>query len=570
MSVEGHYPDSFAEELVACGLLREEERQEAQREQQTRGGRLCDILVEKGYVTERTLLGCFARVHHIPPVSLESLQIEAEVLELVPEKVATYYKAVPVGRAGNYLTVAMVDPLNVFALDDLALITSLKIIPVVALASEIQATLERHYHQTEQFEEIIATIEGSEDISEAQIGPREVNLDQLREEPSAPVVKLVNLILTQAIDERASDIHFEPFERKVVIRNRIDGVLYERSSPPPAMYRAILSRLKVMAQLDIAEHRLPQDGRFRIRTRGREVDFRVSTLPTAYGEKVVLRVLDKGMQAMDIDRLGLDAASLERFKQALDAPHGMIFVTGPTGSGKTTTLYACLQRLNTPRVNIVTIEDPIEYQFPGINQVNVNPDVGLTFAAGLRSILRQDPDIIMVGEVRDTETADIAVKAALTGHLVLTTLHTNDAASTFARLVDMGVEPYLIASAVNLVAAQRLCRRLCTRCKRSVTIDPGVLERAQFRLGAGQGASFCGPVGCQYCRNTGYAGRLALIEVLTVTEAMRRMIMTNREAMQIKQLALAEGMQSLRQCGLARAAEGITSLEEVLRVTTAD
>lgn len=571
MSGELHYPDSIADELVSCGLLREVDRDEAVREQQTRGGKLCEILVAKGYVNEKALLGCYARLQHIPPISLESINIEPEVLELVPEKVAAYYKAVPIGRAGNFLTVAMADPLNVFALDDLALITNLKVIPVLALASDIQATLERHYHQTERFEEIIATIEGTEDISEAQIGPREVNLDQLREEPSAaPVVKLVNLILTQAIDERASDIHFEPFERKVVVRFRIDGVLYERSSPPPAMYRGMLSRLKVMAQLDIAEHRLPQDGRFRIRTRGREVDFRVSTLPTAYGEKVVLRVLDKSMQTMDIERLGLDTESLERFKKALDAPHGMIFVTGPTGSGKTTTLYACLQRLNTPRVNIVTVEDPIEYQFPGINQVNVNPDIGLTFAAGLRSILRQDPDIIMVGEVRDTETADIAVKAALTGHLVLTTLHTNDAASTFARLVDMGVEPYLIASAVNLVAAQRLCRRLCTRCKRSIRIDAGVLERAQFTAKPGMTVNFCAPVGCQYCRNTGYAGRLALIEVLVVSEAMRRMIMTNREAMHIKELAIAEGMQSLRQCGLARAAEGITSLEEVLRVTAAD
>lgn len=571
MNVASHYPDSLAEELVQSGLLPEEARQDAVREQQIHGGTLCEILVAKGYVSERTLLGCYARLHHIPPVSLDSIHIPPDVLELVPEKVASYYKAIPIGRAGGYLTVAMVDPLNVFALDDLGLITNMKIMPVVALASDIQATLERHYHQTEQFEDIIATVEGAEDVSEAQIGPREINMDQMRDETSAaPVVKLVNLILTQAIDERASDIHFEPFERKITIRNRIDGVLYERSSPPLAMYRGILSRLKVMAQLDIAEHRLPQDGRFRIRTRGREVDFRVSTLPTAYGEKVVLRVLDKAMQTMDIDKLGLDAQSLERFKQALDAPHGMIFVTGPTGSGKTTTLYACLQRLNTPKVNIVTVEDPIEYQFPGINQMNVNPDIQLTFAAGLRSILRQDPDIIMVGEVRDAETADMAVKAALTGHLVLTTLHTNDAASAFARLADMGVEPYLIASAVNAVAAQRLCRRLCTRCKKKVVIDPKVLERAQYRARPGVEANFCAPVGCQYCRNTGYAGRLALIEVLTVSDAVRRVILTNREALHVKQLALSEGMQSLRQCGLARAAEGLTSLEEVLRVTAAD
>ncbi len=569
--MNGYLHDTLIDDLIACGLLTDAQHADAAREQSAHGGNLCEILLTKNAVTERQLMGCYARRHHLNPLVLDTLRIEADVLELIPEKVAVYYKAVPLGRAGNALTVAMTDPLNIFALDDLALITNLKITPVVAQESDIQTTLDKHYHQAEDVADIIATMESADDVIEARPAERELNIDRMRDETgAAPVVKLVNLILTQAIDERASDIHFEPFERRITIRFRIDGVLYERPAPPAIMYRAIISRIKVIAQLDIAEHRLPQDGRFRIRTKGHDVDFRVSTLPTTYGEKVVLRVLDKAYQNMDVDKLDMDAISLERFKIALDAPHGMILVTGPTGSGKTTTLYACLQRLNTPQVNIVTVEDPVEYQFHGINQVQVNADIQLTFAAGLRSILRQDPDIVMVGEVRDLETADIAVKAALTGHLVLTTIHTNDAASTFARMIDMQVEPYLIASAVNLIAAQRLGRRLCTRCKRHVTVTADVLERAQFPFDLVAEPTFFGPNGCQYCRQTGYTGRLAFIEVLIVTDEIRRLILANTEAPKIKALALQQGMASLRRSGLLRAAQGVTSVEEVLRVTGAD
>ncbi|MCX7005033.1 MAG: ATPase, T2SS/T4P/T4SS family [bacterium] len=569
--MNGYLNDILIDDLVECGLLTKEQQAEAAREQSVRGGSLCEILLAKNTVTERQLMGCYARRHHLNPVVLDTLRIEADILELIPEKVAVYYKAVPLGRAGNTLTVAMTDPLNIFALDDLALITNLKITPVVAQVGDIQAKLEKHYHQAEDAADIIATMESADDVVEAGPTERELNIDKMRDDTgAAPVVKLINVMLTQAIDERASDIHFEPFERKISIRFRIDGVMYERSAPPAVMYRAIVSRIKVISQLDIAEHRLPQDGRFRIRTKGRDVDFRVSTLPTTYGEKVVLRVLDKAYQSMDVDKLDMDAVSLDRFKVALDAPHGMILVTGPTGSGKTTTLYACLQRLNTPKVNIVTVEDPVEYQFHGINQVQVNADIHLTFAAGLRSILRQDPDIVMVGEVRDLETADIAVKAALTGHLVLTTIHTNDAASTFARMVDMKVEPYLIASAVNLIAAQRLGRRLCMRCKRRVTVTADVLERAQFPFDLIAEPTFFGPHGCQYCRQTGYTGRLAFIEVLIVTDEIRRLILTNTEAPKIKVLALQQGMMSLRRSGLLRAAQGVTSVEEVLRVTGAD
>ena len=570
-TASNYFSDALAEQLVACGMLTDEQRLEARREQQLRGGALCGILVAKGLVTERQLLGAFARQHQLHPLALDMIQIEPDIMELVPEKVATYYKAIPIGKAGTYVTVAMADPLNVFALDDLALMTNLKVVPVVALASEIQNALEKHYHQSEKFEEIIADIEGGDDVSDALVSQLEINIDKMREETdAAPVVKLVNLILTQAIDERASDIHVEPFEKKLSLRYRIDGVLYPRPTPPYVMYRSIISRVKVMSQMDISERRLPQDGRFRIRAKGREVDFRVSTLPTVFGEKLVMRILDKSTATADIDKIGMDPYSLGAFTDALDAPHGMIFVTGPTGSGKTTTLYACLQRLNKPDVNVITVEDPVEYQFQGINQVQVNADIKLTFASGLRSILRQDPDIVMIGEVRDLETADIAVKAALTGHLVLTTLHTNSAAATFPRIVDMGVEPYLLASAVRLVAAQRLARRLCVRCRRPITIEQKVLDRAQYKPSPGIQPAFHTGVGCQYCRQTGYAGRLALIEVLRASDDLRRMIMTNSDAGKIKEVAMQQGMLSLRQVGLLRAAEGLTSLEEVLRVTVAD
>jgi type IV pilus assembly protein PilB len=565
------FSDSLVDKLLEWNIITEEQRVDAINEQQSNGELLCNILVEKEYATWKQILGCYARMNGACPLSLENLQIDASVLELVPEKVANYYKAIPIARAGNYLTVAISDTLNVFALDDLSLLTNLKIVPVITLESEIQDALDQHYHQGENFDEILADLEEDEDLAETVVQTREMDIDKMRQETSAaPVIKLVNLILTQAIDERASDIHIEPFERKLLLRYRIDGILYDRSSPPYSMSRAIVSRLKVMSQLDISEHRLPQDGRFRIRTRGREVDFRISTLPTVYGEKSVLRILDKTSQSMDVNKLGLNEYNLTLFNDALDAPHGMIFVTGPTGSGKTTTLYAALQRLNQPAVNIITIEDPVEYQFHGINQVQVNADIDLNFATGLRSILRQDPDIVMVGEVRDFETADIAVKAALTGHLVLTTLHTNDAAGSFARIIDMGVEPFLAASAIRLVAAQRLARRLCTRCKKPVTLDPLLLERAQYRPAPGMEPAFCSPVGCSYCRNTGYSGRVALFELINVDDDICKMIMRNTEANIIKQMAINKGMYTLRQIGLQRAAEGVTSLEEVLRVTAAD
>ena len=563
------FRDDLAESLLKHGAITSEQHTEALREQEMEGGTLCDILLEKELVSEEEMLSTFALSHNVVPISLNKIEIESEIFELITEKTALYYNAVPVGKTGNYLTIALADPLNVFAIDDLALMTNTKIIPVIALSSDIKSALEKYYHQTENFDEILANI-SDDDVADTIVKEEELNIDSMTDETAtAPVVKLVNIILTQAIEERASDIHIEPFDNKTVIRYRIDGVLYERPSPPPSLYRAIVSRIKVISQLDISERRLPQDGRFRIKTKGREIDFRVSSLPTVHGEKVVMRVLDKTRQSGDIEKVGMDDFSLQRFLKALNQPHGMIFVTGPTGSGKTTTLYACVRRLNKPDVNIVTVEDPVEYQFQGINQVQIRSEIKLTFAAGLRSILRQDPDIVMVGEVRDFETADISVKAALTGHLVLTTLHTNDAPSAFARIIDMGVEPYLVASAVNVIAAQRLARRLCSRCKEPFDINPDMLQRAQF-IPSDIKQNFCKPVGCRYCRQTGYSGRLALLEVLEASEEIRRLILTNVDTADIKRQALKEGLITLRQAGLARVAEGITSLEEVLRVTKAD
>jgi len=564
------FQNDLAESLVKNGIITNEQFTEALSEQEIEGGTVCDILLSKELVSEEEMLSIFALMHNIVPISLNKIDIEKEVLELITEETALYYNAVPVGKIGNFLTMALADPLNVFAIDDLSLMTNAKIIPVVTLASDIKSTLDKHYHQRENFDEILANI-SDDDVTDTIVKEDELNIDSMVDETAAaPVVKLVNVILTQAIEERASDIHIEPFDHKTVIRYRIDGVLYERPSPPPSLYRAIVSRIKVISQLDISERRLPQDGRFRIKTQGREIDFRVSTLPTVHGEKVVMRVLDKTRQSGDIEKIGMDELSLQRFLKALSQPHGMIFVTGPTGSGKTTTLYSCVRRLNKPDVNIVTVEDPVEYQFQGINQVQIRADIDLTFAAGLRSILRQDPDIVMVGEVRDFETADISVKAALTGHLVLTTLHTNDSSSAFARIIDMGVEPYLVASAVNIIAAQRLARRLCNRCKEKVEISPEILERAQFIPSPDKKLDFYKPVGCRYCRQTGYSGRLALLEVLEVSEEIRKLILKCADTSHIKQQALQDGLKTLRQAGLERVAEGVTSLEEVLRVTKAD
>jgi len=396
----------------------------------------------------------------------------------------------------------------------------------------------------------------------------EINLDRLIESSEeGPVIKLVNLILVQAIKDRASDIHLEPFEKQLKLRYRVDGVLYDSAAPPKTLQSAIASRIKIMAQLDIAERRLPQDGRFRIKQAGREVDLRVSILPTVHGEKIVMRVLDKGSLNLNLDSLGMDPDALAKFKSAIDAPHGMMLMTGPTGSGKTSTLYAVMNQLNQSDINIVTVEDPVEYQMLGVNQVQVKPDIGLTFAGGLRSILRQDPDVVMVGEIRDSETADIAVKAALTGHLVLSTLHTNDAPGAIARLVDMGIEPFLVSSSVLLICAQRLLRKICPHCKETFSVPADLQTRMHLTKDEVAGNTFYRGRGCARCKNTGFLGRMAILEVLSATDKLRDQILHDTSAKVIRDIALQEGMKTLHLVGMEKARAGLTSLDEVLRVT---
>jgi type IV pilus assembly protein PilB len=538
----------------------------AQKEQ---GGRLAKLLLERGLVTEADMMVTMGRCLGTPPVNLSKLHVEQSLIDMIPKEFGLTYKLVPVSRVGKKLFVAMSDPLNVIALDDLKrLLPDMQIIPLISTEKAITDTINNLNEKLKGgLEDILKEAEGV-DVEVKKESLSEINLDELAtDSDQGPVIKVVNLLLMQAIKDRASDIHVEPFERELRVRNRIDGVLYDYTPPPKSMQAAICSRIKIMANLNIAERRLPQDGRFRIRIMGKEVDLRVSFLPCAHGEKLVMRVLDKGGLTSSLDSLGLGEKGYNDFRAAIDQPHGMILMTGPTGSGKTTTLYCVLQQLNTSDVNIITVEDPIEYQLMGINQVQVKPEIGLTFANGLRSILRQDPDIIMVGEIRDGETADIAVKAALTGHLVLSTLHTNDAAGAITRLVDMGVEPFLVSSSLILTCAQRLVRRICQNCKTELRLPPDAIERMGLQ---NDESVFYKGAGCSRCKNTGYWGRLALLEVLPVSPEVRQSILRNANAGAIKQRAIEGGMLSLRMAGLAKAREGLTTLEEVLRVTASD
>jgi len=478
---------------------------------------------------------------------------------------------VPISKVGNTLTVAMADPLNVFALDDLRLMTGMEIQPVISNPKDVHEKLNEIYSDKHGLENIlkdtaVPNVEVTKDDDE-----REIDVEQLLEATGdTSVIKVVNVIIVQAVEEGASDIHIEPFDKEMRVRNRIDGILYERTSPPKTMHAAIISRIKIMSKLDIAERRRPQDGRFGIRLKGRDVDFRVSVLPTAHGEKIVLRILDKSSSGRKLEELGFDDDALVKFREAICAPYGMVLVTGPTGSGKTTTLYAALKEINKPETNIVTVEDPIEYQMMGINQVQVNPDIDLTFAAGLRSILRQDPNIVLVGEIRDQETADIAIKAALTGHLVFSTLHTNNAPGAMTRLDDMGVEPFLVSSSVIMVLAQRLVRRICESCRKEIGIDAATLERCQYKPVNGEPAKFCHGTGCHRCSGSGYKGRMSIIELLKMDDDLSSLVVTRASSAEIKKLAIQHGMQTLRMNALQKAAQGLTTLEEVLRETAPD
>jgi type IV pilus assembly protein PilB len=509
------------------------------------------------------------RVLHVAPVTLAKMRVPPEIVDLIPKDLSVAYKMVPVACLGKKLFVAMADPLNVVALDDLRRVRpNMEIIPLISTEKAVADFLSSASAPTAAgMDEILKDVDVS-DVELAKDKAEEINLDRLIESSEeGPVIKLVNLILVQAIKDRASDIHIEPFERQLRLRYRIDGVLYDSAAPPKSLQSAIASRIKIMANLDIAERRLPQDGRFRIKQSGREVDLRVSVLPTVHGEKIVMRVLDKGSLNLNLDSLGMDPDALAKFRSAIEAPHGMMLMTGPTGSGKTSTLYAVLNNLNTADVNIVTVEDPVEYQMLGVNQVQVKPDIGLTFAGGLRSILRQDPDIVMVGEIRDSETADIAVKAALTGHLVLSTLHTNDAPGAIARLIDMGIEPFLVSSSVLLVCAQRLLRKVCPHCKEAFVVPPELRQRLHLSQDDVASVAFYRGRGCGRCKNTGFLGRMAILEVLSVTDALREQILHDASATLIRDLALREGMKALHDVGMDKARAGLTSLDEVLRVT---
>ena len=564
--------DRLLQILVDGNLVTEEQLSHALSIQKDEGGRLSEILAREGYIGESDLMVTLSEHLGIPPISLSKIKIPENITSLISKQLARFYQVVPVSRMGNTLTVAMADPLNVFALDDLKLMTGMEIQPVISNPRDVAEKLQEMYTPTAGLETLLSDQASEHDVEIATDRDEEIDVDSLLESSGdTSIIKIVNVVLVQAIQEGSSDIHIEPFEKETRVRYRIDGVLYERTAPPKHMHPALVSRIKIMSNLDIAERRMPQDGRFRIKLMGRDVDFRVSVLPTAYGEKVVMRILDKSTLTLDISQLGFTDEALARFRAAISAPYGMVLVTGPTGSGKTTTLYSALSEINKPDVNIITVEDPIEYQLHGINQVQTNAEIEFTFAAGLRSILRQDPDIVMVGEIRDYETADIAVKAALTGHLVFSTLHTNDAPGAMTRLVDMGVEPFLISSSVLLVQAQRLVRRICKNCKHEVEIEPDVLHRAQVQWTEGEEMpTFWAGKGCAKCSGSGYAGRCSVLEVLRINEETRNLVIKQANASRIKEAAIADGMWTMRMDAIDKAEQGITTLEEVLRVTAPD
>jgi len=563
--------ERIGELLVKENLLSADQLAKAREDARTKGGRLGAQITELGYLDENELTDFVAKQYGVPSIDLDEFEIDQAVIQLIPEEVALKHTVIPVNRAGSTLILATSDPSNIFALDDIKFLTGYSIQAVVASEEAIKRGIEKYYDQSLALEEVMGDFDDSDidlvhedddfDVSEAA-----------KASEDAPVVKLVNLVLTDAVKKMASDIHVEPYEKSFRVRYRIDGVLYEVMKPPMKLKNAITSRIKIMAEMDIAERRLPQDGRIKLKMgRGKEMDFRVSCLPTLFGEKIVMRLLDKSTLQLDMTKLGFEEDLLALFKDAIYQPHGMVLVTGPTGSGKTTTLYSALSELNRTSENVSTAEDPVEFNLPGINQVQMHEEIGLNFAATLRSFLRQDPDIIMVGEIRDFETAEIAVKAALTGHMVLSTLHTNDAPSTVNRLLNMGIEPFLVASSVNCIVAQRLARRICQECKEP---DTDVTAEALVKAGMAEDraknvASLHGN-GCRSCSDTGFKGRVALYEVMPLKEELKEFVLNGASSLELKREAIRLGMQTLRQSALNKLSEGVTTLSEVLRVSAAD
>ncbi len=562
----------LGELLVREKLISLQQLRQAQDEQRTSGHNLGYTLAKLGYISDEEITSFLSTQYRLPAIDLDEFDVDAEVIRLVSREVCEKHKILPVSRSGSSLIVAMADPTNLHAIDDIKFLTGYNVEPVVASETAIHGAIERYYNVGPSYDEVMAEFNIDDEDIDFSASDEELNALELeRASADAPVVRLVNMLLLNAIRKRASDVHIEPYERKLRVRYRVDGVLNEEMTPPLKLKAALVSRLKIMSKLDIAERRLPQDGRIKLKLgKGREMDFRVSVLPTMWGEKVVLRLLDKSNLQLDMTKLGFENKPLADFKWAIGQPWGMVLVTGPTGSGKTTTLYSALSELNQVDVNISTAEDPVEYNLPGINQVQMHDEIGLNFAMSLRSFLRQDPDIIMVGEVRDFETAEIAVKAALTGHLVLSTLHTNDAPATISRLLNMGVEPFLITASVNLVLAQRLARKVCQDCKKPLEVEPQSLRDMGFSEEAMKDLVIYKGVGCGNCNGTGYKGRIALYEVMRFVDELKEMVLQGASSAELKVAAARLGMNTLRMSGIRKIVEGVTTPEEVLRVTMSD
>jgi type IV pilus assembly protein PilB len=561
----------LGELLVREKMISLQQLQRAQEEAKRTGKRLGHALTQLGFVNDTDLTQFLARQYSLPSINLNEFDIDPDVLKLIPKDISRKHMVIPVNRAGATLIVAMSDPSNIYAIDELKFLTQYNIEPVVASEQSIEEAIQRYYEKAPDLTDMIGEMEIDE-VDFEGTGDADVNVVDLEKQSGeAPVVKLCNMILLAAIKKKASDIHIEPYEKEFRIRYRIDGILYEEMRPPLKLRNAIISRIKIMASLDISERRLPQDGRIKLKIgKDKEMDFRVSVLPTLFGEKIVLRLLDKSNLQLDMTKLGFEEKPLNDFKKAIALPYGMVLVTGPTGSGKTTTLYSGLSELNKSTRNISTAEDPVEFNLPGINQVQMHDDIGLNFATALRAFLRQDPNIIMVGEIRDFETAEIAVKAALTGHLVLSTLHTNDAASTISRLLNMGVEPFLVCASVNLVVAQRLARKICAECKEVVEKNEVALTDLGMSPADAAACQLMKGKGCKTCSNTGYKGRIALYEVMPFIDPLKELVLQGASAAELKAEMIRNNINTLRLAGVRKILEGVTTPEEILRVTVGD
>jgi type IV pilus assembly protein PilB len=566
MATAAASPDRLGDILIKEGLITREQLHQALAEQRASKHRLGYVLVKLGLVQELEITKLLARQYRMPAVDLSRFEVDPKLVRLIPADLASKHVVLPLKREGRTLTIAMADPTDHGLLEDLKFITRYDLFPVIAGEYTLRMLIERHYESSDQqLQSILKDMEGLDDdvevVEEQEDDPAAANVDD------APVVKLINGLLTDAVKRGASDIHIEPFEHEIRVRYRIDGALLEVMKPPLKMKAALNSRVKILSQLNIAERRVPQDGRLKLKMGAKVIDFRVSTLPVLFGEKIVLRILDKGNLTLDLTKFGFEPKAEQDLMKAILNPYGMVLVTGPTGSGKTTTLYSCLQRINTIDTNIMTAEDPVEYNLMGINQVLVRNEIGLTFAAALKAFLRQDPNIIMIGEIRDLETGGIAIKAALTGHLVLSTLHTNDAPSTITRMIDMGVEAFNVASAVNLVVAQRLVRRICAECKAPHTYKDEELRSLGMELDLARKINFMKGKGCDVCSSTGYKGRQGLYEVMALSPELRRMILRGASVAELREQAVEEGMLTLRMDGIKKMERGVTTLEEVVKET---